>query len=203
MNLAFPRTASAVQTDFLQSCNWTLRQEASILKFHQALVPGDNCLLWHDLCNTFHPLILESKECYQRVLVQMNRRDSYPDHICEEHKTHLGSSRTRSYWLSFENEEMKATEPAPLLDLPLWWRHGFLSECERLTKMQPESNYIVNILSDMCKWYVTRLTILPIYRTLCFHRRTLQGQAFMFPFTVCASAMWQGLFLPSDSSANV
>lgn len=42
------------------------RLRANTFQFHQAPVLGDNCLLWHDLCNTFHPVILESKEFYQK-----------------------------------------------------------------------------------------------------------------------------------------
>ena len=92
---------------FYRTITEPYRQWANISKFHQALVPGDNCLLWHDLCNTFHLVILESKEFYQRVLIQINRNDFYSNHICEKWKTHLGSSRTRSYWLNFENKELK------------------------------------------------------------------------------------------------
>lgn len=46
------------------------RQWANILKFHQALVPGDNCWLWHDLCNIFHVVISESKDFYQSFLIR-------------------------------------------------------------------------------------------------------------------------------------
>lgn len=77
------------------------------LKFYQALVPGDNCLLWRDLCNTFHLVNLESKEFYQGIRIQINGNDFYPNHICEQWKAHVVSSRTGSYWFKSENKGQK------------------------------------------------------------------------------------------------
>lgn len=92
---------------FYRTATEHCRQWAKVLKFHQALVPGDKCLLWHDLCNTFHLVILESKEFYQRVFIQINRNDFYSNCICEKWKIHLGRSSTKSCWLNLRIKNLK------------------------------------------------------------------------------------------------
>lgn len=66
MNLAlYQELLHPYKQTFYRTVTEHHRQWANIFKFRQVLVPGDNCLLWHDLCNTFHLVILESKEFYQ------------------------------------------------------------------------------------------------------------------------------------------
>lgn len=90
------------------------------------------------------------------ILPEGSHSDKQERFLLQSHlwkwKTHLGSSRTRSYWLNFENKELKNTKLAALLGVPLLWRHCFSFGCKKLTKKQPEAKYILKIM-----WYINNI----------------------------------------------